>query len=300
MFVKKTVLLWVCVAVLFVSQPVLAQAPSNANSLIAHYALDGNADDSSIYGNDGFWVDPAAEDYNTDDPAIGSGSAVFSGTDGSYIDVGTGAAPNPQMADNYAQGSVSFWFKTTSDDEMSVMGVTNNGTASAFNIAVNHGNTAGRMAVYIRSEGGGGNVNLQANGGSGVVDGQWHHVAIVWGEDTAADAYIDGVLVESWSRRVADSPWLAEWDYPVLIGARNNRGTIDNLFVGELDDIKLFNYRLTEQDVIDELVAGPANWVCEDRPEYDLTGDCLVGLADFALLAEEWLECGRDPEIYCP
>ena len=270
------------------------------NHLIAYYAFAGNAHDSSIYGYDGVWANPAQESYNTTDPAVGSASAVFTGDSDSYINLGTDFAQDPQMADNYAQGSMSFWFKTTSTAQMAVMGTMNDNVTSALTVTVNHGGNAGRVALYLRSEGGTGNIlNLQTAANSALVDGQWHHVAIVWAEGNAV-AYIDGVVV-SWSNDVVrGSPVLADWQYPMFFGARNNRGTVDQHFDGGLDELKMFNYRLTESQVLQEYAAGEADWVCVNRPRFDLTGNCTVGLADFAILAANWLECGRSPDIYCP
>ena len=266
------------------------------NHLIAYYAFDGNANDSSIWGNDGVWADPALASYNTTDPVIGSASAVFTGAAGSYIDLGTAAAPNPQTAQNYGQGSVSFWIKTTSTDAMSVMGSMNEDFTSAFDLRVNDGS----VYLWLRSDTGssGGLLDLQTAGDSDLADGQWHHVAIVWAEGNAV-AYIDGVVVPWDKDDVSGSPMLADWQYPMLIGARNNRGDIQRNFDGELDDLKMYNYRLTEQEVIDETLAGPENWVCENPPLFDFSGNCIVDLADFAIFAERWLECGRYPDTEC-
>jgi len=38
---------------------------------------------------------------------------------------------------------------------------------------------------------------------------------------------------------------------------------------------------------------------CAFRPKMDGNGDCKVNIADFALLALEWLHCGLIPERYC-
>ena len=271
------------------------------NHLIAYYAFDGNANDSSIYGYDGVWANPAQESYNTIDPAVGFGSAVFTGDTDGYINLGTGFAQNPQMADNYAQGSVSFWFKTDSTAQMAVMGTMNEGVTSALTVTVNHGGNAGRVALYMRDYRGvaAGVRNLQTTGDADQLDGEWHHVAIVWAEGQA-DVYIDGVSV-GMERSVVSGPILLnDWEFPMLIGARNNRGTIEQHFDGELDEIKMFNYRLTESQVLQEYEAGETDWACADRPEFDLTGNCVVGLADFAIFAERWLECGRYPDIHCP
>lgn len=62
-----------------------------------------------------------------------------------------------------------------------------------------------------------------------------------------------------------------------------------------IDDFKLFDQALTEQQIVEMSGA----WVCINKPTLDLDDDCIVNLSDFAMLASQWLDCGRFPETYC-
>ena len=75
--------------------------------------------------------------------------------------------------------------------------------------------------------------------------------------------------------------------------ARNEN--INERFGGILDDLQVYNYAFERTDVIDLYHAETGAEFCVDRPAWDLTGDCEVGLADFALLASSWLESGIYP-----
>ena len=39
---------------------------------------------------------------------------------------------------------------------------------------------------------------------------------------------------------------------------------------------------------------------CISPPAGDITGDCLVDIADFAVMAADWLECGYANQAMCP
>ncbi|MBE0536483.1 MAG: hypothetical protein IH624_12520 [Phycisphaerae bacterium] len=70
----------------------------------------------------------------------------------------------------------------------------------------------------------------------------------------------------------------------------------DDLYTGFMDDIRLYNYPLTPQEVADLYVLAPhVEYACVQPPQLDLTGDCKVDLMDLAVLAEAWMECGRYP-----
>ncbi len=65
----------------------------------------------------------------------------------------------------------------------------------------------------------------------------------------------------------------------------------------------LDNYALTYQEVMDRYLANcipPCPYVCETSPAYDYDGDCVMSVADIAIFAATWLECGRYPATECP
>ena len=62
-------------------------------------------------------------------------------------------------------------------------------------------------------------------------------------------------------------------------------------------------WQVNESDGIDVLTGNIwslTTYQCSPIPVGDLTGDCVVNLADFAILAADWLQCNRDPITLCP
>jgi hypothetical protein len=58
----------------------------------------------------------------------------------------------------------------------------------------------------------------------------------------------------------------------------------------------VYNYARTTEQIAQDYLAVRGDWVCNyelyDLP-FDFDGDCRVGLADFAMFAEAWLDSYR-------
>lgn len=74
----------------------------------------------------------------------------------------------------------------------------------------------------------------------------------------------------------------------------------DNYFNGWLDEIRVFNYALTADEVADQYVLDSGAPYCRYKPAYDYDNNCVTNLADFATFAAQWLTCGRYPSSECP
>jgi hypothetical protein len=119
--------------------------------------------------------------------------------------------------------------------------------------------------------------------------GQWNHW--VYCKDAATGdmkLYLNGLLWHSGTDKIEP-----------MYGATNfviGRGfTEDQQYDGLIDDIRLYNYALdpTEVAVLYSDVQGS---YCVDKPELDYSDNCIVDLADFAVFAQSWMECGMFPE----
>ena len=119
--------------------------------------------------------------------------------------------------------------------------------------------------------------------------GQWNHW--VYSKDTATGdmkLYLNGLLWHSGTDKIEP-----------MYGATNfviGRGFTENQqYDGLIDDIRLYNYALdpTEVAVLYSDVQGS---YCVDKPELDYNDNCIVDLADFAIFAQSWMECGMFPE----
>ena len=85
-----------------------------------------------------------------------------------------------------------------------------------------------------------------------------------------------------------------------LIVAIRSETTWNNGWQGELDELKVYNFGISDLDA-EYLYAGQA---CVAPPELDVDGDCEVSLGEVAAIAGAWLEDGfssdfphLDPEL---
>jgi hypothetical protein len=69
---------------------------------------------------------------------------------------------------------------------------------------------------------------------------------------------------------------------------------------GKIDDVKIYNYALTKEEIAQSYFDVSGIGVCIDSPAYDIAGDdCVVNLLDLAEFASDWLSCGLFPESEC-
>jgi hypothetical protein len=127
--------------------------------------------------------------------------------------------------------------------------------------------------------------------GYNVNDDSWHLLTGTY-DGTTRKIYIDGILRNS----VGDSGSIAENDYLLLIGAN----PWNSYYTGAIDDVRLYNYALTAEEVALQYVAVMGGSVCTSRPEFDFNGDCIVDVQDLAVMVDGWLECGIYPYDACP
>ena len=123
----------------------------------------------------------------------------------------------------------------------------------------------------------------------------WVMATVVY-DGTDVTVYQDAYLIATKTLPLAtvDSPGLiGRADGVVAYGSPNGTGAVD--------DVRVYDYALTESEVL-KLYLGDREYICTDtdRPAMDFTDDCVVDLADFAVFALEWLDCGRYPPSTCP
>ncbi len=129
-------------------------------------------------------------------------------------------------------------------------------------------------------------------------DDQWHMVAVTVDGSQNAVMYVDGVSVAE-----GEEPfWGQIGQLDGISIARNvDSGSAPGgqwFFNGQLDDIQVYDYAMTANEIADEYVAieGP---VCVEAPMYDLNDDCKVDLSDILELAATWLDCNLYPQSAC-
>jgi len=82
--------------------------------------------------------------------------------------------------------------------------------------------------------------------------GEWHHVVATFDGDTM-QLYHDGELDAS----TTGAGVLLDLDRPLLIGARSDDGTADGYFNGSIDDVRLYNKVLAEDEVLQAMQGDP-------------------------------------------
>ncbi|MBE0536480.1 MAG: immunoglobulin domain-containing protein [Phycisphaerae bacterium] len=145
------------------------------------------------------------------------------------------------------------------------------------------------------------NIEFRSNATGGPVGalaatdfGRWQHVCATF-DGVLGAMYIDGKLIQSRSLNLTTAP-----DSPIILGAGAADGTL--AFNGVLDDIRIYNYALSAEEAADLWYEVTEQPVCVNPPDaaFDRNGDCVVNLADFAIFAGHWLECGLYPMHECP
>lgn len=257
--------------------------------LLGHWPMEGNANDISGYGNNGTLI-------NDPNFVTGiSGQAVrFDSASQQKIEI-----PNEAHFDLYDGFTASFWMNAVLADQ----------TAEWATMLSKGGNNGGwnvnkfEMFDFISAHMDH-NPDLANNDTPTwtaydvpVFDNAWHLVNFAY-DGTNEYIYIDGNLEQSGPAIQAVAN-----DIPVVIGASRTGSVGQNevaWFNGLIDDVRIYNYALSPMEIGQLYYDVTGTAVCVTRPQGDTDGDCDVDLADFALLAADWLGCGLVPDSQCP
>jgi len=229
-----------------------AAAPDLKKGLVAHYAFDKDASDSSGNGNDGTakGARPVAEGR------LG-GAFAFNGTSDCV------AVP-PAVTKGLTWFTVALWFKTTQSagsprtrfwSNPSLIGVSTGGWGSHdFGLMLENGKVAyfhGLQAV---------GTDMSWFSSAAVADDKWHHVALVC-EGPRMLLYLDGKLAKGEAVRNAggEQDSLGEQAQTaagmplgaagVLIGACSESGSPAYHFRGLIDDVRIWSRALSADEV---------------------------------------------------
>lgn len=126
-------------------------------------------------------------------------------------------------------------------------------------------------------------------------EGRWRHICVVY-TGTSARVYVDGVFR-------AEGPYALPMDTTAQLTLGVGVGGIE-LFEGRLDDVRIYNYGLSEEEVAQVYYEMTGEGVCllDHTSVYDMTGpdgmpDCVVDLYDLAAFASVWLEVYTLPDL---
>ncbi len=204
-----------------------ANSPAEPTDLVADFPFAGNANDNSQFGNHG---SPGGAQLTASRFGFGGNAYSFPGADS--ILVSNSTQYNSPLA------SVSFWVKA---DELPAQGeaylLSFGGWQERWKISL-----PGHGKPVFTTNYSGGISDMDSGDGNELAVGQWKHVVMV--HDGSKDLiYMDGALANE--KDVAGD--LNSTNHPFGIG--NNPIDGGSYFVGELDDIQLYNVALSAQQV---------------------------------------------------
>ena len=247
--------------------------------LVAHWKLDGTMDDEFDISNGvAFDTEPNYVEGFVD----GGLAADFYVEDANAIEV-----ENNDMLTT-SNFTISLWANVAagSSGYRAVISSRNEPPQSGFMIYA----TAGNIWQLWTGTGSG----WQSVGSSPVAQDEWTHIVATF-EATAIDGdsltgikriYINGAL----SDEQTAGTYLPNEISPLLIGAGANEVPRHNYFFdGQIDDVQIYSYAMDPVEVAYLFSGVTGDWVCMDKPVYDLDGDCVVGLGDLLRFAEEWV-----------
>lgn len=153
-----------------------------------------------------------------------------------------------------------------------------------------------------------GQTTLWSNlGGPAVVNNEWTHLVITC-EPTGLSETDENIFLTT--KRLFVNGELASQgtgNYRIkelntsdlFIGAGRNENPAAYFFDGLIDDLRIYNYPIESLKVAQLFTDVQGGEVCYDKPAYDFNDDCITSLADFAVLAVEWMECNLVPVTEC-
>ncbi|MDK1030031.1 MAG: immunoglobulin domain-containing protein [Anaerolineae bacterium] len=245
--------------------------------LMGHWKLDGDLTNELADGRDGSMTDP---NY----VAGIDGSALLFEADGDIVTIA-----NSSDAYQTTSLTVSLFMKTGN-------------TAASSGLIAQRVTTPSEIGWYMAVNGGAAFGELEGIGtltDGSVLDNQWHMMTLQYNsENGEVSLYVDGEV----KVRSGTTTPLAYAATPLLFGATGDGSTA--LYSGLIDDVRIYNYALTEYEVADLYATTSGEKVCFEYPQFDLTGpegepDCVVDMLDFAAFALEWMGCNLLPISNC-
>lgn len=247
--------------------------------LLAHWSFENNVDDVTGNGYDGTHVgDP---NY----VAGKAGSALeFDGTT-DYVDLPDG------FADFTTGLTITLWAKPAEAGSWARFLDFGNG-ASSDNVYLSRAGAANTLHFSVYNAAAASQVEAQ----NALSLDVWQFLVVTMDGSGSVSLYKNGMQLATGTVSVPN----------VVIRTSNFIGEsnwqADALFEGAMDEVKIYNYAMTA-DEIAEIYYQSEGEFCQEYPPWDLSGpegepDCVVNIYDLAGLAGTFLECGLFPE--CP
>lgn len=213
-----------------------------SSGLIAYYPFNGNANDESGNGNNGF---VSGATLSTDRYGNPNQAYKFDGID-DYIEI-----PNSPSLENTSAISISAWVKVdslTQGEFATILEKSNNSDYGHFAIGSQEGPSG---TPYFFSYLNGQNHYTHFNG---LGTSSWRNIIVLM-DSSFANYYLNGQLLGA----VMVSGLTTTSNLPLRLGT--NTGGLTELLNGKLDDIRIYNRRLNISEV-ESLAGNPQNFSC--------------------------------------
>jgi len=216
-----------------------------AEGLVGHWEFEGNANDSSGNGYNGV-ITQTFPGCTYSFVAGPFGGQAFESFDGCYVNItGSGAAGWADFQNSSM--SISMWIKSSQCTGLA--GLISKGS-NAYKISQYGATSSGRVKAYANGPGASAGSSGAPYTGSTCFDGQWHHIVSVLSRaENKHKIYLDGQLTGTNYSLATDSELMVTNTYDLAIGANPAAGT-SYYFCGAIDDVRIYDYALTEGEVV--------------------------------------------------
>ena len=280
--------------------PAISQAaPLGIKRLLAHWDFEDAAYQSTVPGS------PASFFYGSPtftDGLIGDGMSFSDENGGDLLYTDPNEASYFDIC-NYEM-TVALWIKSEFAATWGPMVARDGEDGMGWQLR-HHGETLDRICFTTRGTG----YNEDGRPSDRTVyDGDWHYVVGVFdGKNGLKAVYINGVVSRLYS---SDDGTIAADTEPAVgvinataapvslagrVRVQDGDLVIEDWSItpGVLDEVKIYNYALDAETIAQNFADMTGNAVCPVPLAYDLDGNCVINLADLALLASEWLTDAR-------
>jgi len=243
---------------------VLLVGPARAD-LLSHWPLNGDLDDI-VGGNDGEFFGDIEAEYTEGYDGTEDGAVLLDGVD-DYIKV-TYSQGLPLY--DYEAFSVAMWVKGLPQPDNRIFAESSSQSGTPlYTLGTDRAGTTGVVDMYVRGDNGQAAVNHWQTTRE-AFDDEWHHVALV-DDNGNVTIYVDG------------RPYKFTYVRPALTADTTVFGAVirENhslpeccFFAGALDDIRIYDHALTEEEVFALLPEPPE---CPDEGDTHCDGLEIAG-----------------------
>ncbi len=212
-----------------------------SNGLVAHYPLDGNANDITSNVNNGVITGASS----TTDRSGNIGKAYYFNGVSNYIRIN-----NSQSLDLKESFSISAWVNV---DNYSLPGVIvwNGDPAFAKDpYLLYFSNRPGYNGIGVRKDAGTGVTINEIYASSNIIfSGVWCHIVGTCNSTTKTmNLYVNGELIKTGTFADMGITYSTS-NFWTMIGAAQSSAGIDNFFKGKVDEVRIYNRELTNTEV---------------------------------------------------